>query len=196
VSAKWAGRRSNPRNLIFNQALYRLSYQPNANDLGRPLRSAGTKEKGPASYDTGPCGSLKSKTECHIRLFLSLAGAQSCCSFARWANAVQDGNAVSDKRMKLGLEYIISVTSRTIIPHTGAKVSIDFYKSVRSAIGSCNISKNFSDLRHCENRYELGCVCFVCGSHRDVPSNFSSLETGPKCHSGPYVGILRRHIAA
>ena len=28
VSAKWAGRRSNPRYLIFSQALYRLSYQP------------------------------------------------------------------------------------------------------------------------------------------------------------------------
>ena len=47
--------------------------------------------------------------------------------------------------MKLGLEYIISVTSITNIPHGGAKASIDFYKSVRSAIGSCNIPKNLSD---------------------------------------------------
>ena len=28
-SAKWAGRRSNPRLLVFSQALHRLSYQPN-----------------------------------------------------------------------------------------------------------------------------------------------------------------------
>lgn len=55
---------------------------------------------------------------------------------------MQDGHAVSDKRMKLGLEWIISVTSSTIIPHTGAKVSIDFCKSAKSAIGSCKIPKN------------------------------------------------------
>ena len=28
-SKRWAGRRSNPRLLVFSQALYRLSYQPN-----------------------------------------------------------------------------------------------------------------------------------------------------------------------
>jgi hypothetical protein len=43
--------------------------------------------------------------------------------------------------MKLGLECIISVTSSTIIPHAGAQVSIDVYKSVKSAIGSCIIPK-------------------------------------------------------
>ena len=54
----------------------------------------------------------------------------------------ENDSAVSDKRMKLGLEWIISVTSSTIIPHGGAKVSMVSYKSVRSAIGSCNILKN------------------------------------------------------
>jgi hypothetical protein len=43
--------------------------------------------------------------------------------------------------MKLGLEYIISVILSTIIPHGEAKVSLDVYKSVRSAKGSCNIPK-------------------------------------------------------
>lgn len=45
--------------------------------------------------------------------------------------------------MKLGLEWIISVTSNTNIPHRGVKVSIDFYKSVKSAAGSCNLPKTF-----------------------------------------------------
>ena len=45
--------------------------------------------------------------------------------------------------MKLGLKYIISVTSSTIIPHRGAKVSIDFYKSVKSVEGSCKLPKKF-----------------------------------------------------
>jgi hypothetical protein len=44
--------------------------------------------------------------------------------------------------MKLGLEYIISVILSTIIPHGEANVSLADYKSVKSAIGSCNIPKN------------------------------------------------------
>jgi hypothetical protein len=46
--------------------------------------------------------------------------------------------------MKLGLKCIISVTSTTNIPHAGVKVSMDIYKSVKSAIGSCNLPKKFS----------------------------------------------------
>ena len=43
LSAEWAGRRSNPRYLIFSQALYRLSYQPKVNiwlasSIGRSQR--------------------------------------------------------------------------------------------------------------------------------------------------------------
>ena len=46
--AEWAGRRSNPRLRFFRPPLYRLSYQPKLS-WGRPLRSAGAKEKGPMS---------------------------------------------------------------------------------------------------------------------------------------------------
>jgi hypothetical protein len=45
--------------------------------------------------------------------------------------------------MKLGLECIISVTSSTIILHSGAKALLFTYKSVRSAEGSCNLPKDF-----------------------------------------------------
>jgi hypothetical protein len=38
---QWVGRRSNPRLLVFSQALYRLSY--------RPMFCESTNEKGPAS---------------------------------------------------------------------------------------------------------------------------------------------------
>jgi hypothetical protein len=59
--------------------------------------------------------------------------------------------------MKLGLEYIISVTSSSIIPYEWAKVSVDFYKSVKSAKGSCNIPKNFQirNLRQCQSKLRL-----------------------------------------
>ena len=38
MSAKWAGRRSNPRYLIFSQALYRLSYQPIDREISQRKR--------------------------------------------------------------------------------------------------------------------------------------------------------------
>jgi hypothetical protein len=53
--------------------------------------------------------------------------------------------------MKLGLEWIMRVTSTLLYPTTiqrkrGAKVSLDVYKSGRSAIGSGNLRKNFQIL--------------------------------------------------
>jgi hypothetical protein len=53
--------------------------------------------------------------------------------------------------MKLGLEWIMGVTSTLLYPTTiqrkrGAKVSLDVYKSVGSAIGSGNLRKIFQIL--------------------------------------------------
>src|SRR4051812_41464090 len=65
--------------------------------------------------------------------------------------------------MRLGLEWIISVTlSLTNIPHLRAKVSFGFYKSVKSAIGSCNIPKNYriSDFVKTVTRGPLGVPVF------------------------------------
>jgi hypothetical protein len=50
LSAKWAGRRSNPRYLIFSQALYRLSYQPKVFVRVGLFDRQGAKEKGQASF--------------------------------------------------------------------------------------------------------------------------------------------------
>ena len=75
LSAKWAGRRSNPRYLIFSQALYRLSYQPKIFVRVGLFDRQEPKKKARRRYDTGPCGSSKSGTKCHNRLFFSLAGA-------------------------------------------------------------------------------------------------------------------------
>ena len=69
------------------------------------------------------CGSLKSLAKCHNRLF-SPSNAQLGRSFASWANAIDPNkDTVSDKRMQLGLEYIIFVTSISTIPHLGMRVA-------------------------------------------------------------------------
>jgi hypothetical protein len=75
VERKWAGRRSNPRYLIFSQALYRLSYRPKFFVRVGLFDRQEPKKKARRRYDTGPCGSSKSRTKCHNRLFFSLAGA-------------------------------------------------------------------------------------------------------------------------
>ena len=56
VERKWVGRRSNPRLLVFSQALYRLSYRPSIRFFFP--RSASNK-KGPVSRDTRPLVALK-----------------------------------------------------------------------------------------------------------------------------------------
>ena len=88
----------------------------------RPLRSAGAKEKARCRCDTGPCGSSKRKTKCQQRL-CSLGSAYPEPSFAGLANWVEYGLAASDKRMKLGLEYIIGFTSNSTIPRKRGSVS-------------------------------------------------------------------------
>lgn len=59
-SAKWAGRRSNPRMRFFKPPLYHLSYQPKF-VLGTVSLIERSQQKARRRYDTGPCGSSKSR---------------------------------------------------------------------------------------------------------------------------------------
>lgn len=73
---EWAGRRSNPRYLIFSQVLYRLSYQPKFFvQVGLFDRQESQRKRPGVFLTPGLVGSSKSKTKCQFRLFFSLAGA-------------------------------------------------------------------------------------------------------------------------
>ncbi len=122
---KWAGRRSNPRYLIFSQALYRLSYQPKFFVRVGLFDRQESQRKRPGVFLTP--GPLSAKAVAHQRVGPSVIFAY----FFRWrARNPADHSPVgqmsrstaaplSDKRMRLGLECIISVTSALLYPTAG-----------------------------------------------------------------------------
>ena len=64
--AKWAGKRSNPRYLIFSQVLYRLSYQPKFSiRVGLFNRQESQRKRPDVALTPGLVGSSKSKAKCH-----------------------------------------------------------------------------------------------------------------------------------
>ena len=147
--AEWAGRRSNPRLLGFNQALCRLSYQPKfVSDWPlRPLIRGAQEPKPFQKKWPGVCltpghwvssiwGSSKSPAECHKRL-CSQAGAYAGLSLAPRANGKPAVFAASDERMRLSRNMIPSpergcCTSTLPAEFAAGRVSVTIDVGLRS----------------------------------------------------------------